>query len=312
MTTAPRPTPGTKPSGKIAVAGSSSVSPLMEKLIEAYQALNPGADIELQTSDSTTGMTNAIDGVCDLGMASRELKQEELDAGLVNTVIATDGIAVIVNNDSPIDELTSDQVKPSIPVKPPIGRACLKYSNTDRKGLQRAGFPALRPPFLGRRTIQTYEDDTGRENQRPSARARDAPGISDCRLRFDSLCGADLLLPFSERYPSHCRNRALQFPSGNKMGPSNDKFGIFPMILGSIYVTAGAILVGVPLGLLTAIFLARFCPKRLYRFFEACGRSAGAFLPLYTAFFRADGRRARDANPVRRQRERAFSPLPSC
>lgn len=83
----------------------------MEKLIEAYQALNPGADIELQTSDSTTGMTNAIDGVCDLGMASRELKQEELDAGLVNTVIATDGIAVIVNNDSPIDELTSDQVK---------------------------------------------------------------------------------------------------------------------------------------------------------------------------------------------------------
>ncbi|MFR0838403.1 MAG: substrate-binding domain-containing protein [Neglectibacter timonensis] len=56
-------------------------------------------------------MTNAIDGVCDLGMASRELKQEELDAGLVNTVIATDGIAVIVNNDSPIDELTSDQVK---------------------------------------------------------------------------------------------------------------------------------------------------------------------------------------------------------
>ena len=105
------PYAGTKPSGKIAVAGSSSVSPLMEKLIEAYQALNPGADIELQTSDSTTGMTNAIDGVCDLGMASRELKQEELDAGLVNTVIATDGIAVIVNNDSPIDELTSDQVK---------------------------------------------------------------------------------------------------------------------------------------------------------------------------------------------------------
>lgn len=105
------PYAGTKPSGKIAVAGSSSVSPLMEKLIEAYQALNPGADIELQTSDSTTGMTNAIDGVCDLGMASRELKQEELDAGLVSTVIATDGIAVIVNNDSPIDELTSDQVK---------------------------------------------------------------------------------------------------------------------------------------------------------------------------------------------------------
>lgn len=105
------PYAGSKPAGKITVAGSSSVAPLMEKLIEAYKALNTGAEIDLQTSDSTTGMSNAIDGVCDLGMASRELKQEELDAGLENTVIATDGIAVIVNNDSPVGELTSEQVK---------------------------------------------------------------------------------------------------------------------------------------------------------------------------------------------------------
>ena len=105
------PYAGGKPSGKISVAGSSSVAPLMEKLAEAYQALNTGAEIELQSSDSTTGMQNAIDGVCDLGMASRELKQEELDAGLTNTVIATDGIAVIVNNNSPVDGLTSEQVK---------------------------------------------------------------------------------------------------------------------------------------------------------------------------------------------------------
>jgi phosphate transport system substrate-binding protein len=105
------PYAGSKPAGDVTVAGSSSVSPLMEKLIEGYKAVNPDANIELQTSDSTTGMTNTIDGVCDLGMASRELKQEELDAGLENTVIATDGIAIIVNNESPVEDLTSEQVK---------------------------------------------------------------------------------------------------------------------------------------------------------------------------------------------------------
>lgn len=108
---AAEPYAGSKPSGKITIAGSSSVAPLMEKLVEAYKSLNSGAQIELQTSDSTTGMTNTMDGVCDLGMASRELKQEELDAGLENTVIATDGIAVIVNNGSPVDDLASGQVK---------------------------------------------------------------------------------------------------------------------------------------------------------------------------------------------------------
>ena len=99
------------PSGSVTISGSSSVSPLMEKLKEAYEAVNPNVSIELQTSDSTTGMTNAINGMCDIGMASRELKQEELDQGLLNTVIATDGIAIIVNNDSPIEELTSEQVR---------------------------------------------------------------------------------------------------------------------------------------------------------------------------------------------------------
>lgn len=101
----------TNPSGSVTVSGSSSVSPLMEKLKEAYETVNPNVSIELQTSDSTTGMTNTINGMCDIGMASRELKQEELDAGLVNTVIATDGIAIIVNNESPIDELASEQVR---------------------------------------------------------------------------------------------------------------------------------------------------------------------------------------------------------
>lgn len=96
-------------SGKVVVGGSSSVSPVMEKLIEAYQKINADAEIELQTSDSTTGMTSTMDGTYDIGMASRELKDEE--SSLNATKIALDGIAVIVNNSNPTDDLTSDMVK---------------------------------------------------------------------------------------------------------------------------------------------------------------------------------------------------------
>lgn len=101
---------GSKPFGKAVVGGSSSVSPVMEKLIEAYKKVNTGAEIELQTTDSTTGMTSAIDGSYDIGMASRELQDEEKDK-LDSQVIATDGIAVIVNKNNTTDELSSDQVK---------------------------------------------------------------------------------------------------------------------------------------------------------------------------------------------------------
>ena len=97
--------------GKVVVAGSSSVTPVMEKLAEGYKAVNDKVDIEVQQSDSTTGMTSAIDGLCDIGMASRDLKDSETEAGLTATVIAKDGIAVIVNNDSGVEELTSEQVK---------------------------------------------------------------------------------------------------------------------------------------------------------------------------------------------------------
>lgn len=97
--------------GKIVVAGSSSVTPVMEKLKEAYVAVNKDVEIEVQQSDSTTGMQSAIDGLCDIGMASRELKDSETSAGLSATVIAQDGIAVIVNNESGIKELTSEQIK---------------------------------------------------------------------------------------------------------------------------------------------------------------------------------------------------------
>lgn len=98
-------------SGKIVVAGSSSVTPVMQKLLEAYQKVNTGAKIELQENDSTTGMTAAIDGTCDIGMASRELKGSEKSAGLTNQVIALDGIAVIVNNKNSASNITSEQVK---------------------------------------------------------------------------------------------------------------------------------------------------------------------------------------------------------
>ncbi len=102
---------GTKPAGKIVVSGSSSVTPVMEKLKEAYLELNTEAEIEVQQSDSTTGINNAIDGVCDIGMASRELKDSEKSKGVSATVIALDGIAVIVNNNNPVSSITSEQVK---------------------------------------------------------------------------------------------------------------------------------------------------------------------------------------------------------
>ena len=98
-------------SGNIVVAGSSSVTPVMEKLKEAYLAINTNATIEVQQSDSTTGMNSVIEGICDIGMASRDVKDSELEAGVVPTVIAKDGIAVIVNLENTIADLTSEQVK---------------------------------------------------------------------------------------------------------------------------------------------------------------------------------------------------------
>ena len=102
---------GGKTAGKIVVAGSSSVTPVMEKLAEAYMTLNSNVEIELQQSDSSSGMTSTRDGVCDIGMASRALKDSEIEAGLVPMTIAMDGIAVIVSNDNPVDGLTSEQVR---------------------------------------------------------------------------------------------------------------------------------------------------------------------------------------------------------
>ena len=97
--------------GKIVVAGSSSVTPVMEKLIEGYKKVNSGATIELQESDSTTGMTAVKDGTCDIGMASRELKDSEKSAGLTSQAIALDGIAVVVNAKNSISDMAIDQIK---------------------------------------------------------------------------------------------------------------------------------------------------------------------------------------------------------
>ncbi|MGN0482215.1 MAG: substrate-binding domain-containing protein [Lachnospiraceae bacterium] len=102
---------GSGASGKIVVAGSSSVTPVMEKLKEAYNKVNSDVDIEIQESDSTTGLTAAVDGNCDIAMASRDLQDSEKDSGLESTKIAMDGIAVIVNNGNPVEELSKDDVK---------------------------------------------------------------------------------------------------------------------------------------------------------------------------------------------------------
>lgn len=101
---------GKKPSGKVSVAGSSSVSPVMEKLAEAYKEVNTNADIEIQTSDSSAGMQAAMEGTCDIGMASRELKDEEASA-LTPVTIAKDGIAIIINTNNTCENLSVDQVK---------------------------------------------------------------------------------------------------------------------------------------------------------------------------------------------------------
>ena len=102
---------GSNVAGKVVVAGSSSVTPVMEKLKETYLAVNPNAEIEVQQSDSSAGINSAKDGICDIGIASRALKESEIAAGLTPSVIALDGIAVIINNDNPVNELASEQVQ---------------------------------------------------------------------------------------------------------------------------------------------------------------------------------------------------------
>lgn len=98
-------------SGDLTVGGSSSVTPVMEKLAEAYEKINTGANVSVQQSDSTSGAENTISGVYEIGMCSRDLTEEEQSKGLTPTTIALDGIAVIVNKENAVDNLTTDQIK---------------------------------------------------------------------------------------------------------------------------------------------------------------------------------------------------------
>jgi phosphate transport system substrate-binding protein len=102
---------GTHKTGRIVVAGSSSVTPVMEKLKESYLKLNPAVLIEIQQSDSTTGVTNTVEGICDIGMVSRGLKESELAKGITPLTIAQDGIVMIVNHENPITAMTIEQVR---------------------------------------------------------------------------------------------------------------------------------------------------------------------------------------------------------
>ena len=147
-----------QPEGKIVVGGSSSVSPLMEKLIEAYKTVNPNAELELQTTDSTTGVSGALEGTYTIGMASRELKDSEVEGGAKATVLALDGIAVVVNPGNTTDDLTVDQIKgiytgeltawSGCAVKryrlPRRGGAC------PRSGPTRGGYPKMTRSRVGR------------------------------------------------------------------------------------------------------------------------------------------------------------------
>lgn len=105
------PFAGAKGKGKVKVGGSSSVSPAMEKLAEAYQKVNKDVTVEVNTSDSSTGMSQAAEGTVDIGMASRELKDSETAKGIKGTVIAKDGIAVIVNKSNTVEDIKLDQLK---------------------------------------------------------------------------------------------------------------------------------------------------------------------------------------------------------
>lgn len=111
ISNASAPYTGNKPSGKVVIAGSSSVTPLMEKLKESYVKINPNAIIEIQQSDSTTGVNSVVEGIADLGMVSREIKDSESKKGISYEVLAIDGLAIIVNKENPISSLSKEQVR---------------------------------------------------------------------------------------------------------------------------------------------------------------------------------------------------------
>ena len=95
----------------LSISGSTSVGPLAEKLAEAYKQENKTTKIEVNQIGSSAGITNAISGVSEIGMSSRDLKEEEKEEGLTETIIAYDGIVVVTHPSNKVDDLTIEQVK---------------------------------------------------------------------------------------------------------------------------------------------------------------------------------------------------------
>ena len=225
------------------------------------QEVNPEAEIELQTTDSTTGMENAIAGSYDIGMASREVKDEELAEGLEAQVIATDGIAVVVNNANPAEDLTSDQVK----------------------------------------AIYTGEALTWDESNRINMKSNAWTEKFMQGVFFIAACASVLAVAliciflFANGLPAMSEIGFLDFLTGTVWKPNNDIYGILPMIVGSLYVTAGAIIFGVPIGILTAVFMAFYCPKQIYKPLEDSHGAAGRDPLRCLRFLRPGGTGARRA-----------------
>ena len=229
----------------ISVAGSSSVTPVMQVLAEKYEAVS-GNKVEVNQSDSSTGVSSAIDGTCDIGMASRELKDSETSQGVVSTVIAVDGIAVIVNSENTVTNLTLDQV----------GQI---YKGELTEWSQVTAQPTIDATVFFQLSFRRNED---------------MKNVKENIMRFVFILAACVSIAavaliciflFANGIPAIAKIGPLKFLGGTTWNPNQEIFGIFPMIIGSIYATAIAMIVGVPIGLLTSVFLARFCPEKLYK-----------------------------------------------
>jgi phosphate transport system substrate-binding protein len=97
-------------SGTVVAAGSTSMTDITQRLAEAFEAVVPGVSVEVHSSGSGAGITAAIDGIADIGLTSRAIRDGELEQGVISETMAHDGIVVVVNNSSPVTALTSSQI----------------------------------------------------------------------------------------------------------------------------------------------------------------------------------------------------------
>lgn len=97
--------------GRIVIAGSTSVAPLMDVLADKYMKYHPKVKIEIQQTGSGAGITSVLAGACDIGISSRELTEEEMAKGARASAIARDGIVVIVNQENETEDMTIDEIR---------------------------------------------------------------------------------------------------------------------------------------------------------------------------------------------------------